>query len=298
MRIQLKIDNIYIISWFGSRDNIELREYRKKIHQRQLEWCKQHALHPVILAQDYNDDEYNSEATYVKVDDSKLLLPGPARNELLKLFYASDNEYGVFADNDTILYQAPQHGDSSTFIELLRSKTLNEFKNVDIIAALNPAQTPFSAEISKDVYRTHLVFKLTYKFNGPMFFLKNFAKDNSVKIFFDGTNFERDGALVNGEEFDFCCSALMYGHSVYHTHQAIYNEMGRTKSTWASGSSVRTLKPAHEIINTKHGIKLFDISKDRTKFNWSLIPNNKQLDKKILICKVYNTTNEPQLIDW
>ena len=95
----MKINNCYIISWFG-RDP-DLRERRRRMHQTQIEWCHKHSLHPVVFAQEYEDGDYLDGVTYIR-NEGAVLHPGPARNVLLKHFYQTDDDYAVFADNDIV----------------------------------------------------------------------------------------------------------------------------------------------------------------------------------------------------
>lgn len=255
----MKLEHAYIISWFGDPSKPDLIDRRRKIHQEQLEWCWARRITPVVFAQNYEDDWYSDgDVVYIK-HQGDVLLPGPARNRLLKRFYASDNDIGLFLDNDTTLYQGAQHGNSTHIIEILRDMTTVDFEGVDILAAINPARTPFSGEIANDEYKDNLVLNRTYRFNGACFFLKN-QSDPMFQFYFDEDNFEReDGTLITCEEYDFCITALRHGCGCYVTHDIILREPGRNFSTWVDDDSARDLREAYDVINNKHGVEFFNV---------------------------------------
>lgn len=101
------IKTVYIISWFGDRENKELIEHRKKLHNEQLKWLLKTGgkdLKIVILAQFYEENEFliHPQVKYIIINDI-LLTPPAARNKLKEIFYASDEDYCLFLDDDIIL---------------------------------------------------------------------------------------------------------------------------------------------------------------------------------------------------
>lgn len=250
------LNKIYIISWLGKH-----AERRLGFHQRQLTWAATQKLTPIVLAQDYKAEQYQPNVEYI---NSPQKIPGTARNILIKKFYESDDDFAVFADDDTKLYETENHGDSSNFMELIRQSDINSFANIDIIAAINPGQTPFSQVVKREIYQNNLVFNRAYKFNGCLFLLKNLRKYNKPEMYFDEERFEaEDGSLITGEEYDFCISGLKQNLGVYRTFNAICHEMGQSYSTWVNDDSERNLHPMFNIINEKHGEAIFKIPAEK-----------------------------------
>jgi len=98
---------VYIISWFGDRENIELVNYRKELHNNQIKWILKNFdnhVKVIILAQFYNPDEFykHPRIEYI-INNDILLTPNLARNKLKEHFYKSDEDYCLFLDNDIIL---------------------------------------------------------------------------------------------------------------------------------------------------------------------------------------------------
>ena len=258
----MQISNIYIISWFG--EDPTLIDRRRKIHQTQLDWCKKHNLHPVVFAQNYAESDYVDGVTYIK-HTGPVIYPGPARNQLLKHFYKTNDDYAVFADNDGILYEDTQHGDSANFVELLRSSSTEDFASIDLINPADPARLAFTKELASAVYRDHLVFRKTNKVKGTIFFLKNVLKHKETELYFDETIFDSGTNLIPGEDLEFGVAATMQGLGVYYTYNAILNELARNESTWAESNSNRNSVPTYNLINNKYHCELFNIPDDVVK---------------------------------
>ena len=258
----MKINNIYIISWFG-KDPV-LADKRRDIHQAQLAWCKKHNLNPIVFAQEYKETDYVDGVTYIK-NTGPVLHPGPARNTLLRHFYQTDDDFAVFADNDGVLYEAEQHGDSSRYIEIMRSLPVEDFDSIDLIDPLNPARIAFTKEIATDIYKTHLVYRKTNKIKGTVFFIKNIKKHKDTELFFDEVTFNHNGKMLPGEDTEFAVAALMSGLGCYYTYNAIINELGANFSTWASSNEHSNIVPIYESMNKKYQGNLFRIPEDTVK---------------------------------
>lgn len=296
----MKIDRCYIISWFG-RDP-ELRQRRKAMHQAQLSWCREHALHPVVFAQEYEPSDYEPDVTYIK-NTGDLLHPGPARNRLLEVFYNSDDDYAVFADNDGVLYQAPQHGDSARYIEIMRGLDIENFDRIDIINPANPQRTAFVKEIADSSYQTHLVFRKSNKIKGTVFFMKNLKKhDRLPLLWFDEALFNDQGRMLPGEDTEFGVAAWMSGLGCYHTFNAIVNELGADHSTWAQQNEHADIVPIYQSINQKYQKTLFvipdDVVKHYSYIGYSQAPNGKYVFRVAVdpverqkVFEKYNHTN-------
>jgi hypothetical protein len=284
----MNVNNIYIISWFGN--NTEIREKRRIIHDRQLTWIQNQNLTPVILAQHYENEEYKLGIDYEKIEKNQsVLLPAAARNVLLERFYNSDDDFALFADNDTRFYNGPQHGDSANFIELIRSFDIDKFEDIDLVQFTNPARTPFTKTLSKDLFKKNLVFRRAYTVYGPIFLIKNIKKHHNKEIYFSADNFQtQEGKIINGEEIDFGVKFLMNGLKCYSTMNVIYDEMGRTKSTWTVDNKARSNATAWSIINQTWNREF----RPSNRFDWKVIPEYKQIEKVIIIPKITEGDNK------
>jgi ABC-type polar amino acid transport system ATPase subunit len=124
----MNINNIYIISWFGNES--KLRQFRKEIHKKQLDWARTNGLKITVLAQDYEPDDYEQDVVYVHSD--KFLRPCGARNTLMEKFYTSDEDYAIFADNDTVIVDEVW-GEPNRFIEDLRKLSDDDLRKAVVM---------------------------------------------------------------------------------------------------------------------------------------------------------------------
>ena len=256
------INNIYIISWFGK--DLALRETRKQKHKAQLEWCWKNNLHPIVFAQEYAEDDFVDNVTYIK-NTGSVLMPGPARNQLLKHFYKSDNDYGVFADNDGVLYEGKQHGDSANYVGIMRTLPIDDFAGIDLIDPINPARLPFTEELAFDIYKTHLVYRKSNKIKGTLFFIKNLKQHKNPELYFDETLFNDNGRMLPGEDTEFAVAANMQGLGCYYTYNAIVKELAATCSTWTTTNEHKNIASIYQSINKKYQLELYNIPKDVVK---------------------------------
>lgn len=256
----MKLDHIYIISWFG-KDPV-LREFRKKCHERQLEWCRTNKFKITVLAQEYNENEYHPDVEYVIPD--KLLRPCGARNTLMEIFYNSNEDYAVFADNDTIIVDE-KWGEPNGFIEEMRTILESEYGKIDFVGGINPAIQAYNGELERLEYVNNIVFRKTRKFSGGFFILKNLQKHKGFKRWFDDESFRNEaGKIVPGEEGDFAINLLMSGLFCFQNYKAVFYDMATAnRSTWATSTSERTDPFTFaRLINKKYGIELISMEEE------------------------------------
>ena len=250
------INKIYIISWFGKRDDSALRSKRQELHLKQIKWCQSHDLEIIVYAQDYDEDDYVDGVTYIK-NVGDIRPPGHARNKLLEHYYETDDDFCIFADNDCVLYDLPQHKDSIDFTERLRELDIKDFAEIGLIVPLNPARTAFSQDIGKAAYTDNYTFRRTSRVGGGFMYIKNMKKYANVTPLYDEVIFGfKDGELLPGEDSDFAYSLWQMGHGSYSTIHAILNEYGRNYSTWIKEDSGRYDQHIEFFVpamNQKHG---------------------------------------------
>jgi len=251
----MKLNNIYIISWFGNDD---VRDIRKEYHNRQIDWAFKQNLIPIVLAQDYKDTDYIDGVRYIDADiTTGILLPSAARNILLNEFYKSDDDFAFFADNDSILYNENQYSDSINFISLMKNIPMNLFSDIDIIAFANPARTAFKEELSKPIYKNDFVFRRTYYTTGPIHLMKNIAKYHNKKLYYDSETFNDNGNIITCEEHDFCINGMFHDIKTYHLRNVLLYELGRKNSTWVNTDTNRNVNYAKQLINDKYQLELY-----------------------------------------
>jgi len=239
--------SFYIISWFGN-----LKEKRKKIHHEQLEWIRKNFgdVQIYILAQDYLEEDY--------VEDSKIFYipsiqvsPGEARNKLLKRFYESDEDYGFFIDDDSIITDR-FYEPTKFFNDFKAGKFLNE--DIDVFIPLNPSTTPFKKTNEDNLlFDTHYTFRRTGILKTSFIILKNINKFNKKQIFFDET-------FDNLEDIDFAYQMIANRFFVYRCDFLILHEIGSNCSTLFNMVDRRELniKFKNKLVEKykKHGIQL------------------------------------------
>lgn len=231
----MQLTTAYIISWFG-RDDV--KQKRQQYHSHQLDWCSQHGLQAHVLAQEYSDSDYAATAVYTK-NIGALMFPGTARNQLLEQFYNSDQDYAVFADNDSILHSGVQHCDSRNFIELFRTISLEKLGSVDALFPINPANQPFNKTYQENptLFADNLVFRRSTAFKGSWFILKNLKKFYGQELYYDQASFtDSQGKMIGGEDVDFGLQMLKNNLGVYQCQNIILKELGHTVSTWTQGA--------------------------------------------------------------
>lgn len=132
----------FIISYLPNSDR---RATRREAHLKQIADIKEATPNAriYILAQGYNEEEYidDPQITYLAKYEEGIGAQ-KARNELLKWFYNSDYEYGIFSDDDAFIVPTPT---VKNFYEELENNT-EKFTSsrVDIVYSRNMQYCPFN----------------------------------------------------------------------------------------------------------------------------------------------------------
>lgn len=276
----MNFKKIYIISWLGRDD--AMRAKRLAYHQRQLEWVHKQGLQPVVLAQDYELDELQPNVDY---RHHSKMLPGFARDILLKEFYASDDDYAIFADDDAVLHEGQQHALSRDFVELFNSVPMDKLTDIDCFVPLNPARVPFNKTYNSDptLYKNNFVFARTVALKGSFFVVKNLRKYHNKEIYFDQQYFQQpDGKMIGGADIDFGLQILNNNLGLYCLTNTVLKEFGHTLSTWAVDHGGETNIQFKNRIAEK-----YNLTKNRAgHLQYKTVYNNNPTSSKVIVsCK-------------
>ena len=225
------LETMYIISWFGNTN--EIKEKRRKYHLKQIQWAKNNNLNTYILPQFYNKSDYVDGINYIETGVGHLLIQPEARNILLKHFYNSSENYAIFADNDSILYEEG-HCDSNDFFNIFNKIPLESLNDIDLFFPLNPQQMPFNKDFEKNAieYKNNFVFKRCPDSKGSFLIVKNLKKFYNKEIYFDCDFISKERTLIAHEDQAFGFEFLKNGYSCYMLKNIVLNELTGNSSTW------------------------------------------------------------------
>lgn len=275
-----QFNKMYIISWFGDNEH---STKRYEIHKRQLEWCFGASLTPVVLAQNYKDDQYTDNVEYIK-HQGTVLKALQARNVLLNTFYDSDDDFAVFADNDCYLYSGEKYGANDKFAEIIRNTPFENFKNVDMLIGLDPSTSPFTKDLELNKKNDETAWRLLPGFIADGFFiLKNLKKHHNKEIYFDENFIKEDGSIIACEDQDFPIQMIFQNMGVFFCKNLIRKDDAATSSTWNNDQENRRIRTTegHDFISKKFNLP---IQKTSAKGSWM---------KKF---KSFNDKLKPQLL--
>lgn len=282
----LKFDHIYIISYLGTSD----QDKRLQIHNRQLDWAINQGLKPIVLAQQYQDDWYRPDVTYIK-HNGELLRQVEARNILLHHFYNSDEDFAIFADNDCYLYQGSKYGYNDIFVETFKNIPLENLYNIDLFVAINPKNQPFTKdfETNQRLYETRWNFTPAFIASG-MFVLRNLKKYYNDEIYFDLNMIKADRSIIACEDQDFPIQMIMKDYGTFVCNNIVMKEEGSTSSTWTKNDKElrkQLTKEGHDYISNKFNLPIQSVSE---KGIWMKIfkRKNKKLKPRLVpIVEIY-----------
>jgi hypothetical protein len=227
----MNFNKVYIISWFGEGPMVEKR---MKMHDNQLQWCLENDLKPVVFAQNYKEEYYRPNVTYIK-HYGQVLRFGEAREHLLKLFYNSDDDFAVFADNDAYLYKGPKYGANDTFVSTMRSVDIKQFNQIDCFYPINPAFVPFSKDLIKNKITDEYSWRMKPGYIAAQFFvLKNLKKHYNKEIYYDPAFVLPDRSILPAEDQEFPINLIHNGLTCFQCPNLIKKDEGlHNNSTWS-----------------------------------------------------------------
>lgn len=209
--------NIYIISYLGGT----LREKRKELHSKQLDYFAEFMPNSkiTILSQAYEPDDYRDGITYI---DSEPVSPSIARNKLLKIFYATTDNFAVFADDDCVLDQR-YCGGSKVLDDI---ETRPEYLYFDFIGLLHGRFSPTNAFYydEKDLHDTCNVFAPVKGIKTSFCIQKNFKHINNEEYYYDEN-------LKELEDHEYSVRLRENGKKIYICHNLVSIDYGLVHST-------------------------------------------------------------------
>jgi len=229
----MKFNKIYIISWFGNGNNLEKRI---RYHDNQLDWCHKNKLEPVIFAQNYKDEYYRSNVTYIKYN-GQVLRFGEARDQLLKIFYQTDDDFAIFADNDAFLYEGSKYGDNDRFVQMMQEMDINQFDHVDCFYPINPAFVPFTKDLKKHKISDQTSWRMRPGYVAAQFFvLKNLKKFYNKEFYYDSNFVLPDRSILPAEDQEFAVNLIHNGYTSFACPNLIKKDQGlhNSDSTWSN----------------------------------------------------------------
>lgn len=165
-----------------------------------------------IVAQCYDEEDYRPGIHYIKFDEG--IGPSRARNELLKAFYASDDDFMLYIDDDNFLYD--RYHTKDLFYEIQNHQ--EKFKYVDMFCGIHGRFSPFTKENEElDLEHFYHFKRMPFQTTGEFRVLRNLRKYNKPEIYYDED-------IKTGEDLDlrirlegmndiycYCCNNVIQG---------------------------------------------------------------------------------------
>ena len=216
---------IYIPSYFGPSSR------RQAAFQAQSQWLQAQNFDPYYFVQARDPQDIST----VVGSSSEPLHPGMARNHLLAHFYASDDDWAVFADDDTVLLT-----DQTQVLETIRPFLS---KMPEYVACVKPGIGSSARMISDksqmlDVSRRD--FGFTNALHGSWFFLRNLRKAHNQTLWFDSA-FTLD-PFVAMEDADFGVQIIDQGWRILSASSLFVTQDLTQESTWSDARNVKRLQ--------------------------------------------------------
>lgn len=258
----MKFERAYITSWLGP--NAKHLQRRKDDHKRQLDWCDKVGLKPVVFAQEYSPEDFQTGVEYI-VNEGPLMIADSAKTVLLQTFYKTDEDFGLMLDDDSVLYSGdPKYADGNSFIEKMKDLPIEKFQHIDMFFPISPRHEPFSKFVAdnKEKLEMNFYFEYSIRAKGSMIFLKNIKKHHDKEILISGERHrDETGTFVGGGDMYFAYECVFNGLGVYKCKNIILNDLGSNYSSWAAGDESR-----EKYLDVLDNLVYNDFGVTRTKF--------------------------------
>ena len=203
----------FIISYLP---NTERRATRREAHLKQIADIKEVTPNAriYIIAQGYKEEDYlkDPQITYLAKYDEPIGAQ-QARNELLKWFYGSDYEYGIFSDDDAFI--VPTDTVKNFYEELENNTEKFTEKRLDVCYSRNMQYSPFNRGDVEGIEAHNKNYEFWYARSGWICWalFRNFKKAYDKEFYQDVTI---DPTKTMGyDDTDFSCSLIEGGMHSY-----------------------------------------------------------------------------------
>ena len=169
---------IYIPSFLGEGKK---RPIRERCLKENLEWLlADPRTHITIMAQEWTEDDVKRFGTHERITllRRERTPVGKCRNLMMRMFYASDDDFAFFADDDA--YGVVKF-DTMSFFDYFDKYILGQFDRWD---AINFKKIHYiSSEVRKGEYWS--MWSPTCEFCTSLMIIKNFRKHNGIELYMD-----------------------------------------------------------------------------------------------------------------
>lgn len=228
-------------------DDEARREIRKRVHKEQIDWLLEHTNLPItVVAMNYREEDFIKDPRITYVVKEKLPV-SKARNVAFETFYASDFDYGVFLDDDIVLYTGTEekYNSGHRFFEEMNSH-IKDYYGIDIITPIHPNIEPFRALWKEDPdFENYHVFKPCPNLIGQFFIMKNFRKFGTKELFADET-------FEICEDQDLVMNAIASGYKSYKCQNIVCKNIPHKESHFWEGGQNSTKTDSEKLDIVRH----------------------------------------------
>ena len=204
------------------------RTKRLQASRTQIEWL--HKLFNdekiVVIAQNYNDNEYLDDPLieYIKYD--KGIGAGNARNVILKNFYNSDKDWLFICDDDTILDN--KYSYQNFIYDIVNNP--DKFDGIDAISAIEPEYTAYKKNNFEDKANlTHYKFTpRELNCGSATSFMRNIKKFYGKEVYYSNILANKQEGL---EDVEFLLNCVLNGLTWYKMNTLIRKSLAFNHST-------------------------------------------------------------------
>jgi hypothetical protein len=228
----------YITS-FLTKENPTLRKAKSACVKKQINWWLENTDIPIfVTSMNYENDDYVEPHPRLVYIDTPPLKTNPARMKAFERFYQSNYDFGIFMDDDAILYDKHHNSGSKLFSEM--DKQIDAYNQVDVFFPINPMQMGFTPIWTKSngMHDTNHVFVRDLYLKGSLFVVRNFPKFGKTPIYPDPSYHWQDDAK-------FATECVANGYTVMRCENIVLNELDSKASNFASNPSDR-IEPMRE----------------------------------------------------
>lgn len=248
----MKLETVYIISKYSPA--------RYPIHLRQLDRLRKHGFKKFMICQtDYPEEALldSPDIEYLNVYDFSQELDRPniasARNYLLEKFYDSDEDFGLFLDDDISLREGKEYLDSEKFLELIQNA--QSLSSVDCFTVATEGWEDFRAAWrNKKLFKENLVFQHNPNMAGHLICVRNLNKYYGIKHFFKESWCPTATGLC-GEDVVFSLELARLGLGCYTLMNCVKQDDGDDNSTWLEGTRQENVEKFRKNLIRAYGLR-------------------------------------------